>query len=41
MEKILKEGADILVVGSEIYNSEDPRDTIRRIKALMKKIDKK
>lgn len=41
MERILREGADILVIGSEIYKAEDPSDIIRRIKELMKKIDKK
>ncbi len=41
LEKILREGADILVIGSEIYKAKDPRDTIDRIKKLMKKIDKK
>ena len=37
MEQILQEGADILVVGSGIYKSNDPRDMVRKIKELMKK----
>jgi ribulose-phosphate 3-epimerase len=41
MEKILREGADILVVGSGIYNSKNPREVVRNIKELMKKFEKR
>lgn len=41
MEQILREGADILVVGSGIYNSNDPRDMVHKIKELMKKFEKR
>ena len=32
MEKLLQAGANVLVAGSAVFNSEDPQDTIRRMK---------
>ncbi len=33
-EAILKAGADILVAGSSVFKSEDPKDTIHRLKSI-------
>lgn len=41
MEKIIESGADILVMGSVIYNSENPLETLRQIKKKMKKYSQK
>lgn len=35
-EKILQAGANVLVAGSSVFKSEDPKDTIRRMKAIGK-----
>lgn len=37
MKKIIKSGADILVMGSVIYDSDNPLETLRRIKRMVKK----
>jgi len=37
MEKIIKSGAEILVMGSVIYNSENPLETLRQIKKTAEK----
>lgn len=41
MEKIIKSGADILVMGSVIYNSENPVEALRQIKKKVKKYNQK
>jgi len=41
MEKIIQSGADILVMGSVIYNSENPSETLRQIKEKVKKYNQK
>jgi ribulose-phosphate 3-epimerase len=41
MEKIIQSGADILVMGSVIYNSENPLDTLRQIKEKVEKYNQK
>lgn len=40
MEQMIKDGADIFVVGSGIYNEKDPRQTIRSMKELARKFEK-
>jgi len=37
MERIIQDGADIIVVGSGIYKEEDPAEVIKRMKSLIKK----
>jgi len=41
MEKIINSGAEILVMGSAIYNSENPLETLRHIKKTVKKYNQK
>ena len=41
METIIQSGADILVMGSVIYNSENPSETLRQIKEKVKKYNQK
>jgi ribulose-phosphate 3-epimerase len=41
MEKLIESGADILVMGSVIYNSENPVEALRQIKKKMKKYNQK
>jgi 3-keto-L-gulonate-6-phosphate decarboxylase len=40
MEQMIKDGADIFVVGSGIYNEKDPRQTIRSMRELARKFEK-
>lgn len=35
-EKVLEAGADVLVAGSSVFGSDDPRDTIKKLKELGK-----
>lgn len=39
IEKIIKQGADICVVGSALFQSEDPPATLSGMKELMKRVD--
>jgi len=41
MEKIVKSGADILVIGSAIYDSQNPLETLSQIKINLKKYNQK
>jgi orotidine-5'-phosphate decarboxylase len=34
LEEIIQDGADVIVMGSGIYKEENPREVIKRIKAL-------
>lgn len=40
MEDLIKDGADILVVGSAVYGEKDPKETIIRMKELAQKAGK-
>jgi ribulose-phosphate 3-epimerase len=41
MERVVKSGADILVIGSAIYNSKDPLETLAKIKKSIQKYNQK
>lgn len=38
MEKIIKEGADIVVTGTSLFQTENPQDTLMRMKELTQRI---
>lgn len=40
-QKILQSGADILVAGSSVFKSDNPTDTIKKLKDIGKEIDSK
>ena len=40
LEKIIQDGADIIVMGSGIYKEEDPPEVLKAIKSLAKKYDR-
>ena len=41
MERVIRSGADILVIGSAIYNSKNPLETLEKIKKSIQKDNKK